>query len=94
MGFFGSLFQAIFTPIGKLNADPVQQQLAQLLIQAAEGPLGGVVIRSFVLKQNWEPFEEQRRIAHAVSMVRVWRPDLYAEVNKIAKEHIAWSSAD
>jgi hypothetical protein len=89
MRFFRSLFRA-----GKLNADPVQQQLAQLMIEGAEGPMGSANIRGFVLDQNWTPSEEEDRIYHAVTMAGMKRPDLYHTLKRMGKEHIAWSSAD
>jgi len=88
MGFLRSLFRA-----GALNADPIQRQLAQLMIEGAEGPMGSVNIRSFVLDQNWTPFEEEDRVYHAVTMAGMKRPDLYRTLKRMGKEHIAWSRA-
>ncbi|HEV2631325.1 MAG TPA: hypothetical protein VGV41_22100 [Pseudolabrys sp.] len=84
----------VFLNKRKWDHDPVQRRLAELIIEGAQGPMGSVVIRTFVLDQNWSASEETDRLAHAVTLVRAQRPDLYHEAAQIAGEFIAWSSAD
>ena len=89
MGFFRSSFRA-----GELNADPIQQELAALLIEGCGGVLSGdVLIRSLVLKQNWPRAEEEDRIYNAVTIAGMKRPDLYPQLKKAGKAYLAWSSA-
>ena len=90
MGFFRSLFRA-----GELNANPIQQELADLLIEGCGGVFSGdVLIRSLVLEQNWSRAEEEDRIYNAVTIAGTKRPDLYPELKRAGKAFLAWSSAD
>jgi hypothetical protein len=74
---------------GKLNADPSQRSLAQLLIDGAEGVgFGHIMIEDFIDQQGWARDEAENRLAHAVSMVKVWRPDLHAEAKRISLEYV------
>jgi hypothetical protein len=84
MGFWGTLFNT-----GKLNADPSQRSLAQLLIDGAEGVgFGGMMIENYIDEQGWSRTEAENRLIHALSMVKVWRPDLYAEAKKISLGYV------
>jgi len=76
MGFFGSLFG-----VTKMNADPVQQQFAQLLKQAAEDPSK----HGQLIKQGWPGSETRTRVAHALSIVKISSiPDTYSRAKEIA----------
>jgi hypothetical protein len=87
--FFSSLFRA-----SELNADPIQQKLADLLIEGCSGVFSGdVLIRSLVLRQNWPKAEEEDRINNAVTIAGTRRPDLYPELKRAGKAFLTWSSA-
>jgi hypothetical protein len=79
MGWFRYTFS-----INKWNADPDQQALARLFIDYAERRKSPQDVFAFLEKQigKWPRKELEDRITHALSMVRVYRVDLYP----IAKE--------
>jgi hypothetical protein len=72
------LFRYTFS-IKKWNADPDQQALAQLFIDYAEHRKSREDVFGFLEKQigTWPREECEDRITHALSMVRVYRVDLY-----------------
>src|ERR1700719_2688625 len=78
MGLFGMLFG-----VNKMNADPDQQELAKLFIECVGRPLGGIEIRSWLAKKHWSNSEASNRVTHALSMVKVWRSDLYPAAKRI-----------
>ena len=80
MGFWGMLFNT-----SKLNSDPNQQELANLLIDAASGKKKDYDVMNFLVKQPWSLSEGGNRIVHALSMVKVRRPDLYPEAKRIGQ---------
>jgi hypothetical protein len=59
--------------VGAWNADPRQQQIAQMLIESAETESSRkeIEIIKFMLNQGWGKTEMKRRIAHAVSITKV-----------------------
>jgi len=80
MGFLSNLFRT-----NKLNADPIQQELAKLIIDVTEGRRYETEILSFVHHQGWSRSEQGHRLTHAASMVRVWRAELFARANEICR---------
>lgn len=82
MGFFSSLFQT-----GKLNSDPEQQALARALLDSVENNHGHAKREIFeiLVRNGWSRSEQGNRLTHACSMTKVWRPDLYPQVAKLAK---------
>jgi len=68
--------------MNELNADPDQQELAQLFIGYAENRKPWEDIFTFLEKHPWPRAERENRIVHALSTVKVYRVDLYP----IAKE--------
>ena len=78
MGFFSALFG-----VKKLNADPEQQALAQMFIDAAEGKIGTSDIHRHLIKTA---SDVRSRINHALSMVKVFRPDLYPAASAVGKQ--------
>jgi hypothetical protein len=83
MGFFGSLFG-----INKLNADPKQQELAQALISAVEQHRGFATREIFYIlcSNGWSRSEQGNRLAHAASMVKVMRADIYPQAKKLTRD--------
>lgn len=81
MGFFRALFGT-----KKWNADPNQQALAQLFIDVAESKKhSNDIIRFFKQHHEWRPSEMGNRVVHALSMVKVFRPDLYPRAKQIGE---------
>jgi hypothetical protein len=80
MGFFSSLFQT-----SKLNSDPDQQALAQLFIDVAESRKHSNDILNFFRTKTYTPSEAGNRVVHALSMVKVFRADLYPKAKKIGE---------
>ena len=70
----------------RLDADPVQQQLASAIIEAAEGTIDNAAVQTFVTSQSWDQFEAEHRIFHAVALVKELRPDLYARAKAIGQQ--------
>jgi hypothetical protein len=70
MGLFGSLFG-----VSKMNADPDQQHLARMFIEAAEsGDMRKhVELTNWLIKQPWNASETRNRISHALSIVKISR---------------------
>jgi hypothetical protein len=81
MGFFSALFG-----IKKLNADPEQQALAQMFIDAAEGKIGTSDIHRHLIKTRRPASDVRSRINHALSTVKVFRPDLYPAASAVGKD--------
>ncbi len=82
MGFFGSLFG-----ISKMNADPDQQKLARLLIEASEDGRKHSDLVRFLIAQPWSPSDTRNRITHALSIVKVSSvPDTYAKAKSIGMD--------
>jgi hypothetical protein len=80
MGFFRSLFRK-----GKLNVDPRQQALAQAMIASAERNTYASSEAFNILRSNgWSRSEQGNRLAHATSMTKDWRPELFPKVKEIA----------
>jgi hypothetical protein len=78
MGFLSSLFG-----VKTMNADPIQQQFARLLIEAAETG-GQVQVINWLIQQPWSPSETRNRIAHAVSITKISSvPATYERVKQI-----------
>src|SRR5215472_9340801 len=63
--------------MNELNADPDQQELAQLFIGYAENRKPWEDIFTFLEKHPWPRAERENRIVHALSTVKVYRVDLY-----------------
>lgn len=81
MGFLKSLFS-----VGKMNADPDQQRLARLLIEAAESD-SHVELVNWIIVQPWKPSELRTRLAHAVSIAKLSSvPSTYEAVKEIARD--------
>lgn len=81
MGFLSYLFNPT-----KLYSDPVQQRLAGLIVEVAEGRQPETDIVLFLHAQGWSRSDQGNRITLAASMVKVSRPDLYADAKKIARQ--------
>lgn len=82
MGFLSALFGT-----GKLNADPVQQQLAGLLIAAANGSGSRSDVTNFLIRSPWDASETRNRIVHAVSLPKmVCDAPTYVKVKKLGLE--------
>jgi hypothetical protein len=83
MGFLRSLFS-----VKKMNADPDQQRLARLFIDAAEN--GEIVnLTNFIIEQPWSPSDTRNRISHALSIVKISSiPATYERAKKIGWELI------
>ena len=81
MGFFKALFSA-----KKLNADPEQQALAQMFIDAAEGKIKPHDVHSHLIKTRRPASDVRAPINHALSMVKVFRPDLYPAASAVGKD--------
>jgi hypothetical protein len=81
MGFFSSLFGA-----SQLNADPVQQELADLIIDVAERRKHANDILTFFDRQGWNRSDRGNRLTHALSMTKVWRADLYPTAKEICRQ--------
>ena len=77
MSFFGMLFN-----INKYNGDPFQQEISQGLIDMVEGKSTAQELRSWMSMQGWPPSEARNRLTHALSMVKVFRADLYPEAKR------------
>jgi hypothetical protein len=91
MGFFGALFG-----ISKLNADPDQQRIARLLIEAVETEDREklVEVSNLIRQRPWSGSETRNRVAHAVSIAKVSSvPETYTRVKKIGEllhKNINW----
>lgn len=72
--------------VGKYNADPAQQKLAQMIIDAVEGTERPAKILDYVLSQGWSRSDQGNRLTHALSMVKVFRADLYPEAKKMCHD--------
>jgi hypothetical protein len=81
MGFFKALLIA-----KKLNADPEQQALAQMFIDAAEGKVRPRDVHSHLVKTGRPASDVRARINHALSMVKIFRPDLYPAASAVGKD--------
>jgi hypothetical protein len=80
MGLFGSLFK-----VTRMNADPDQQHLARLFVEAAENGRH-VQLMNWVINQPWNGRETRTRIAHALSIVKVaFLPATYARAREIGR---------
>jgi len=81
VGFLSHLFGTT-----KLNADPVQQKLAAIIIEVAEGRRRPTDIVLFFQEQGWSRSDQGNRLTHALSMVRVARADLYPTAKEIGRQ--------
>ena len=81
MGFLSYLFGTT-----KLNADPVQQELAGTIIEVAEGRQHAMDIVRFLKEQGWSRSDQGNRLTHALSMVKVSRGDLYPAAKEIGRQ--------
>jgi len=81
MGFFQKFFQT-----KRMNADPEQQALAELLIDHAEGPLVKIVVMNWLEEKGWPNSEAGDRLIHALSMVKIARPDVYIAAKAAAHD--------
>jgi hypothetical protein len=81
MGFFSYLFN-----INKQNADPIQQKLAEMIIAAVERRANPGDILTFLLSNGWSNSEQGNRLTHALSMVRVFRADLYPRAQEMVRQ--------
>lgn len=83
MGFFASLFTARFRS-EKLNADPIQREFADHLIVAADGGFfQEMAVKLFIDKYGWSRSEKELRLAHALAIVKVIRPDIHKDAKEI-----------
>jgi hypothetical protein len=80
MGLFSALFR-----VKEMNADPDQQALAQLFIDVVERRKTWAAITFFLTKGEWSRSEQRNRVAHSISMVRVWRADLYPKAKELGE---------
>ena len=81
MGFLSAIFGA-----SRMNADPDQQRLARMLIEAVEQGKNGEFLNWFV-RQPWSPSETRTRLAHAVSITKISSiPETYQSVKSLAGE--------
>jgi hypothetical protein len=78
---------ALFLVVGitrKRNADPNQQHLARLLIDAAQDSTRHSELVNFIIHQPWSPKETRRRLAHAQSLAKIAAfPPTYERVREI-----------
>ena len=81
MGFLSYLFN-----ISKRNADPIQQKLAEMIIAAVERRTNPSDILTFLLSHGWSSSEQGNRLTHALSMVRVFRADLYPRAQEMVRQ--------
>jgi hypothetical protein len=81
MGFLSHLFGS-----SRLNADPVQQKLAGIIIEVAEGRQHPTDIVLFLQEQGWSRSDQGNRLTHALSMVKVFRADLYPDAKEIGRQ--------
>jgi hypothetical protein len=81
MGFFSYILN-----INKRNADPIQQKMAQMIIDVVEDRQHPVEIIRFVQSQGWGRSDQIERLTHALSMVRVFRADLYPQAQEIYRQ--------
>src|ERR1700722_999946 len=70
-GFLKFLFRS-----RNLDADPAQQQLAQLIVEAVKGPRDFNDVLGFLASLGGSRSDQVERLVHAALIVRVWRPDL------------------
>ncbi|MDO8877996.1 MAG: hypothetical protein Q8M24_00075 [Pseudolabrys sp.] len=89
MGLWSLLFRAR-SGGEKLNADPVQREFADELIAAADtGDIFQMyAVKVFVDSRGWSPEDKELRLAHALNIVKVMRPDLYKEAKNIGFKHV------
>jgi len=81
MGIFGALFG-----LSKMNAEPAQQRLAHMFIEAAESGdfKKEIEITNWLIEQPWSAKETRNRIAHAISIAKIASvPASYARVKEI-----------
>ena len=80
MGFLQSLFGN-----KNMNADPDQQALTQLFIDAVqdESRIGEIV--DFLVDHGWSRTDAGNRVVHALSVVKISRPDLYPRAKTIGE---------
>jgi hypothetical protein len=81
----GGLFKRVFG-VRKMNADPNQQALAQMLIEVVEGEKNPGDVSIFLAKKGWPRAEAGDRLVHALSMIKIFRPDLYPSARFVSKE--------
>jgi hypothetical protein len=81
MGFLSYLFN-----ISKRNADPIQQKLAEMIIAAVDRRTNPGDILTFLLSHGWSSSEQGNRLTHALSMVRVFRADLYPRAQEMIRQ--------
>src|SRR5262245_27293938 len=80
IGFFRYAFS-----IPELNREPEQHELARLFIDCTEGRRSWEAIFDFLVPREWSRDERELRITHALSLVKVQRPDLYAEASEYGR---------
>jgi hypothetical protein len=90
MNFFQKIMFMLSGGVQRMNADPIQQQFAKLLITAAEGPgtSGEETLLHWLDSQPWAKNSDdtRNRIAHAVSIVKISSlPATYQRVVRIAE---------
>ena len=81
MGILSALFG-----VSKMNADPAQQHLARMFIEAAESGVlkKEIEITNWLIKQPWSAAEARSRITHAISIAKIASvPETYARVKEI-----------
>jgi len=89
MGFFSTLYAALFKS-NYLDTDLTQRELVHQLIAAADqGIFQQIAVKTFVHKNRWSQSEMELRIAHAIGIVQVIRPDVYEQVFEIALKQTA-----
>lgn len=72
--------------LGKLDADPAQQQLAQLIIEVLERRCNFNDVLGFLLSHGGSRSDQGDRLVHAASIVRVWRADLYSAAKLLCRD--------
>ena len=67
----------------KLRAEPVQQELAILLIAVLEGRTSVSNIMDYMERQRWSKIDQGDRLRHALSLVKTDRGELYRGARQI-----------
>jgi hypothetical protein len=69
------------------NADPDQQLLARLLIEAAETDAGHTQLIDWLIKKPWSAKETRKRLIHAMTVVKISSvPATFEKAKQIAKD--------
>ncbi len=75
-----------FFGFSKYASDPAQQELALLIIEAVERRRRPNDVLGFLLSHGWTRADQGNRLAHAASLVRVMRADIYPSVKQLCHD--------